>query len=321
VVVPDPDPEPPTHIPTLPFGFIDAASQTTNFPALRSDSMLLSTVDLARADLAQRLDEAGGAPMLVTAEATPDAPGAGYDLVFRVGDEHYKYRAGAGGHVLLVDNDYEFDAAAGAWNAVESDLTAAPVGLAGDYNDDGRVDDADRGVWRANFGAWSLTTSLAADGNRDGIVDTADYVVWRANLGAVAAVASLAGDFDASGAADQADYALWQATFGSTADLRADGNHNGEVDLADYAVWRNAVNAIAASSASLSEERVADAAVMAVVRESLSQNDDLLLAVSAFAADDREPPAASQTTATNNQGDETSTDAASALEEAFASLV
>jgi len=60
---------------------------------------------------------------------------------------------------------------------------AAPGGgadLPGDYNRDGRVDEADRTVWAAGFGS---TSNMAADGNLDGRVDAADFVMWRKNKG------------------------------------------------------------------------------------------------------------------------------------------
>jgi glucose/arabinose dehydrogenase len=53
--------------------------------------------------------------------------------------------------------------------------------LAGDYNIDGVVDQADYAVWKENYGS---NLFLAADGNRNGIVDTADYAVWRDNMSA-----------------------------------------------------------------------------------------------------------------------------------------
>jgi hypothetical protein len=49
------------------------------------------------------------------------------------------------------------------------------LGVAGDYNGDGLVNQADYQSWRAAFG----TANADADGNEDDIVDTADYVVWR----------------------------------------------------------------------------------------------------------------------------------------------
>jgi glucose/arabinose dehydrogenase len=54
--------------------------------------------------------------------------------------------------------------------------------LAGDYDQDGDVDNTDYTVWRSTFG--TSTGSLAADGNHNGVVDAADYLIWRKNLGA-----------------------------------------------------------------------------------------------------------------------------------------
>ena len=55
--------------------------------------------------------------------------------------------------------------------------------MPGDYNNDGKVDDADYLVWRANFGK-SVTPGMLGDGTMDGVVDAADFAVWRKNLGA-----------------------------------------------------------------------------------------------------------------------------------------
>jgi hypothetical protein len=53
----------------------------------------------------------------------------------------------------------------------------------GDYNFDGRVDQADFQVWRNSYGQGGPYGGSypveAADGNRDGIVDASDYVLWR----------------------------------------------------------------------------------------------------------------------------------------------
>lgn len=53
--------------------------------------------------------------------------------------------------------------------------------LAGDYNDDGRVDAADYVVWRDNAGS-----NVAIPNDRtSGVVDDTDYLIWKQNFGAV----------------------------------------------------------------------------------------------------------------------------------------
>jgi len=56
----------------------------------------------------------------------------------------------------------------------------------GDFNFDGRVDEADYRVWRNSFGQGGPYGGGypvdPADGNRNGIVDAADYVLWRKNV-------------------------------------------------------------------------------------------------------------------------------------------
>jgi hypothetical protein len=54
---------------------------------------------------------------------------------------------------------------------------------------------------------------------------------------AVGAIAP--GNYDLTGNVDAADYELWKSTFGSTTDLRADGNQDGLINAADYTVWRD----------------------------------------------------------------------------------
>jgi subtilisin family serine protease len=87
--------------------------------------------------------------------------------------------------------------------------------LAGDYNRDGIVDQADYNLWRKTSGA-SVTPYSGADGNGDGVVNQADYDVWRSHFGqtlpgagsgAMVATASDATDPNASaGGALTADY-------------------------------------------------------------------------------------------------------------------
>jgi len=54
--------------------------------------------------------------------------------------------------------------------------------LAGDYNRDGMVDQADYNLWRKQTGQ-NVTPYSGSDGNGDGIVNQADFDVWRAHFG------------------------------------------------------------------------------------------------------------------------------------------
>jgi hypothetical protein len=58
-----------------------------------------------------------------------------------------------------------------------------PAVLAGDYDRNGIVEQADHAVWRSQFGT-SVSMGSGADGNANGVVDVADYIVWRKMLGA-----------------------------------------------------------------------------------------------------------------------------------------
>ncbi len=226
VVLPAPDPLPIPVVEFVSLPPVVVAPLATTDPLARA-------IENARNDLAARLGKPNGAPLLETVETAADAPGGGWCLVFHVGETRYMYRASDAGNVQLVDDEFEFSG--GTWNAVNFVASPSPAGMAGDFNLDGVVNEADYSTWRESFGTISLVASHPADGNRDGIVDSADYTVWRANLGRIA------GDYDGSGGVDSGDYAFWKANFGATsgAGLAADGNDDGRVDAADYAIWRN----------------------------------------------------------------------------------
>ena len=61
---------------------------------------------------------------------------------------------------------------------------------------------------------------------------------------------TLAGDYDADLQVTMADFTLFTTSFGSTIDLRADGNGNGIVDIGDYSIWRDSFELLSPSSTS-----------------------------------------------------------------------
>ncbi len=167
--------------------------------------------------------------------------------------------------------------------------------LAGDYSQDGTVDDADYGVWKSSYGQ-SVTPGTGADGNGDGFINAADYTVWRDNLGRVSGPPQVAGDYDRSGTVDDADYALWKSLYGRTGNgWAADGNGDGAVDAADYTIWRDNLGATAAVGAVVVDgsEVVAEVASSAAVddqSDGIVQDPDVVAVVVNATMDDGESP-------------------------------
>lgn len=55
----------------------------------------------------------------------------------------------------------------------------------------------------------------------------------------VLSITPLAGDYSGNNSVGPEDHVIWAQSYGSSTDLRADGNSDGRIDAADYTVWRD----------------------------------------------------------------------------------
>ena len=67
---------------------------------------------------------------------------------------------------------------------LSAEVVGADDGLAGDYNQDARVDAADYTWWQDTVGQ-TVPVGSGADGDQNGTVDQGDYQIWRDNFGRV----------------------------------------------------------------------------------------------------------------------------------------
>ncbi len=152
---------------------------------------------------------------------------------------------------LADENDNEYEAWTGATGANQA-ATGANGGVL-----EGIIDLAQQfgslpaqiylavGVYpTANGGALVASQQVPASVIANGSIEAVEYFLLQ--------LVVTPGDFDRNGVVDEVDYGVWRSTFGSTGDLRADGNGDGKVDTADYVVWRNNFGASAAGTYLLS---------------------------------------------------------------------
>jgi hypothetical protein len=103
-------------------------------------------------------------------------------------DAFLTYQPGVNGTFLINSydlpgttfEDTSFDWAFVRFNPKIAALPIPAGALAGDYNRDGFLDQADFSTWRSQFGMNAGT--MSADGNRDGRVDGADFILWRKSI-------------------------------------------------------------------------------------------------------------------------------------------
>lgn len=90
--------------------------------------------------------------------------------------------------------------------------------------------------------------------------------VVGSTLGAVEFVSDvLNGDYNLDGVVDARDYTLWRNTFGSTTDLRADGNNNQSIDPEDYVIWKDNYGKTSAAAVAMAPASVPEPATALVV--------------------------------------------------------
>ncbi|MEO1497253.1 MAG: peptidylprolyl isomerase [Planctomycetota bacterium] len=118
--------------------------------------------------------------------------------------------------IPLIAGDFNLDGYVDAadelvWQAGQGDLYGesppATLNLTADADGDADVDADDRAVWQANLGQGASPTIVAGDYNRDGLVTEADYLWWETLAGSTTA---LHADGNRDGVVDLADYTIWR---------------------------------------------------------------------------------------------------------------
>ena len=103
------------------------------------------------------------------------------DLVVNVSpDGTFDFNGFYGDYELIVGNQtFPLTLVKGT---AEYELNAPPPNPA-DFNADGKVDNADLGIWQTNFGMHELALHAQGDADLDGDVDGDDWMTWQQNYG------------------------------------------------------------------------------------------------------------------------------------------
>jgi hypothetical protein len=223
-------------------------------PAFEMDGQLDGVADQVAANGGRHLYAALAGDVLYL--ATEDA-GEGNDVFIYLADQPGALRSAnwakagqiADWDAYLADennNDYEswFDAAGitQAATATNGGVLEGTINLAQEFGARPAAVYVAVGVYlSADGGALLPAQQVPASVNGSGNIDALEYFLLQ--------FVSTPGDYDRDGGVDGDDYNLWRGTFGSTTDLRADGNGDAVVDAADYSVWRDHIGAGAGGAA------------------------------------------------------------------------
>jgi len=93
--------------------------------------------------------------------------------------------------VLFTPQDPDFGVGTGQYRVDDVMLTAAPMGVPGDFNVDSFVNDVDFNIWSTGFGTASGAQLQDGDADGDEDVDGADFMIWQANFGTAPLAATI----------------------------------------------------------------------------------------------------------------------------------
>lgn len=156
----------------------------------------------------------------------------------------------AGGGEEVIDG-YQIDSLSGALSPGDLTSVSGNYDLLGDMSVDSASEWFILSSTAVSITEASLTTSSGSLSTGE-IVSLGNIWTLAAGTDLTAAISAgglseitsvdfrdLTADYDNNLIIDQLDYDVFVSTYGSTVDLRADGNNDGVINAADYTVWRD----------------------------------------------------------------------------------